>query len=201
MTMARPQSPDYEKRRQVILDKAAEIFAKVGFHEASVSELAEKCKISKSLIYHYYSSKDEILFAAMEQYIWSLAESVRAARDEGGKPRAQFRRTVAAMLENYKFAGAKHRVLLQELDSLPKDKRKRIVHIEDEIVAIVGDMIGAIVPGKLNAHERRTAVTMLFMGMINWTHTWFNPGGNISTTELAEITSDMFVRGLGALKT
>jgi len=199
--MARPQSPDYEKRRQVILDRAAEIFADVGFHEASVSELAEKCKISKSLIYHYYSSKEDILLAAMEQYIWSLAESVRAARDEGGKPKAQFRRTVAAMLENYKFAGAKHRVLLQELDSLPKDKRKRIVHIEDEIVAIVGDMIGAIVPGKLNAHERRTAVTMLFMGMINWTHTWFNPRGNISSTELAEITSDMFVRGLGALKT
>ena len=50
--MARPQSPDYEQRREAILSAAARLYATKGFPGASVAELAKACGASKSLIYH-----------------------------------------------------------------------------------------------------------------------------------------------------
>src|SRR5262249_11214860 len=55
-TMARKQAPDYEQRREAIVDAAAALFARRGFLGASVADLAEACGASKSLIYHYYPS-------------------------------------------------------------------------------------------------------------------------------------------------
>ena len=60
--MARTQAPDYEERRIAIIDKAAELFARRGFMGASVADLAAACQTSKSLIYHYFPSKEDILF-------------------------------------------------------------------------------------------------------------------------------------------
>ena len=50
--MARPQSPDYDKRRDSILRAAARLYARQGFNGASVADLAKACRSSKSLIYH-----------------------------------------------------------------------------------------------------------------------------------------------------
>ena len=43
-------------------------------------------------------------------------------------------------------------------------------------------------------------LTMLFFGMINWTHTWFRPGGAVSAEELADLAVDMMLNGLETMK-
>src|SRR6185437_11202433 len=63
--MARTQAPDYEERRNAMLEKAAELYAERGFLGASLADLAASCRTSKSLIYHYYPSKEDILFDVM----------------------------------------------------------------------------------------------------------------------------------------
>ncbi len=54
--MARPQSPDYDKRRDAIVSAAAHLYARRGFQGASVADLAKACGTSKALIYHYFPS-------------------------------------------------------------------------------------------------------------------------------------------------
>jgi len=65
--MARTQAADFEQRREKIVERAAQLFAERGFLGASIADLAKACKTSKSLIYHYYSSKEEILFDVMHR--------------------------------------------------------------------------------------------------------------------------------------
>ncbi|HST36621.1 MAG TPA: TetR/AcrR family transcriptional regulator, partial [Allosphingosinicella sp.] len=81
--MARPQSPDYDKRREAILAAAAELYAKKGFSGASVAELARACRSSKSLIYHYFPSKDDVLYAVMADHLDALTEAAEAACASG----------------------------------------------------------------------------------------------------------------------
>ena len=38
--------------------------------------------------------------------------------------------------------------------------------------------------------------TMLFFGMINWTHTWFNPAGKAGADQVADLTVDIMLKGL-----
>lgn len=63
--MARPQAPDYADRRQAMLDSAAALYARHGFLGASIVDLAVACGVSKSLLYHYFGSKEDILFEIM----------------------------------------------------------------------------------------------------------------------------------------
>jgi AcrR family transcriptional regulator len=70
--MARPQSPDYDKRREAIVATAASLYARRGFPGASVSDLAKACGSSKSLIYHYFPSKDDILYDVMAAHLDAL---------------------------------------------------------------------------------------------------------------------------------
>lgn len=54
-----------EEKKTLILDAALELFATKGYHNSTISKIAKKAKISKGLIYNYYSSKEEVLEAVL----------------------------------------------------------------------------------------------------------------------------------------
>lgn len=58
-----------EKRRAEILDAAFHIFSENGYHNASVSQIAKRAKVSKGLMYNYFDSKEEVLRAIMHQLL------------------------------------------------------------------------------------------------------------------------------------
>ena len=64
--MARTQAADYDKRRAAIMKAASALYAKQGFHATSVSDIAAATKTSKALLYHYFPSKEDLLFEVMD---------------------------------------------------------------------------------------------------------------------------------------
>ena len=188
--MARPQSPDYDKRREAILEAAARLYAEKGFPGASVAELAKACRTSKSLIYHYFPSKDDILYAVMVEHLDALTEAAETAC-ESGSADAKLRTLTKAFMRLYASAQNHHKVLLNELDCLPPERRAEIVAKQRRIIEAAETVIGEIAPGggaRVN--------TMLFFGMINWTHTWFDPMGPFMPEALALRVVEIMLRGV-----
>src|SRR5918998_1060964 len=120
--MARPQSPDYDKRREAIVGTAAGLYARHGFDGTSVADLATACGASKSLVYHYFPSKEDILYEVMAAHLDSLVE---AADDvmRSGDARERLRALALAFMYLYRGAQDSHKVLLNELDKLPPERR------------------------------------------------------------------------------
>jgi S-methylmethionine-dependent homocysteine/selenocysteine methylase len=104
-----------------------------------------------------------------------------------------------AFMEIYVGARARHKVLLNELDQLPKKRRDEIVTAQHELIGLVGAVLSEMAPALKKDDAKRTAATMLFFGMINWTHTWFNPRGPISAEEFADMAATMTACGLGKI--
>ncbi|MCH8861568.1 MAG: TetR family transcriptional regulator [Proteobacteria bacterium] len=197
--MARTKSPDYDVRRKFILDQAAGLFAAQGFHSASISAIAKACKSSKSLIYHYFPSKDDILFAVMAEHTDLLLETARGVMAEKISAAAKLRIISRAYLDIYKSAQARHVVLLNELRSLAPARRRQIVRRERDILSIFEALIAGIggIGGKPMARkELRTVLTRLFMGMINWTYTWYDPKGPLDSDAVSDLASEIFITGL-----
>ena len=192
--MARTQAADYEQRREAILDQAARLYARRGFQGASLSDLAAACSTSKSLIYHYYSSKDDILFDVMRSHVEALLTEAEAIAAEDGAPEDKLRRLSRAFLALYAGAAARHRVLLNELDQLTPERRALVVGMQRRLIDIVEAILGRIQPNAQAAVRRPTA--MLFFGMINWTHTWLRPDGPVTPAEIADLSTDIFLDGL-----
>ena len=193
--MARPQSPDYDKRREAILAAAARLYAQRGFAGASVADLAKACSTSKSLIYHYFPSKEDILYAAMAAHLDALvAAAEEATRD--GTPEQRLRALTHAFMRLYVGAEDSHKVLLNELDNLPPARRAEVVAKQRRIIGAVEALVREIRP---DAGDLTLPLTMLFFGMINWTHTWFRPGGAVDADRLADMAVDLMLGGMGTV--
>jgi len=190
--MARPQSPDYDKRSEAILAAAAALFARKGFSGTSVAELAKACGASKSLIYHYFPSKDDVLYAVMAEHLDALTEAAETACASGSAG-DRLRALTIAFMRLYASAQNHHKVLLNELDSLPAERRADVIAKQRRIIAAAESVIAEIGPrpdSRVNA--------MLFFGMINWTHTWFDPAGPVMPEMLAMRVVELMLRGVAS---
>ena len=194
--MARTQAADYDEKREAITSHAAKLFARKSFAGASISELAEKCAVSKSLIYHYYASKEAILFDVMEDHIDDLLNVVETHHSNASSPEEEFTSLTKALLRRYVGAADQQKVLLYETEALPNDLRVEIIDKQRKIITKVEEVLSKANPALLNDRKKLRAKVMLFFGMLNWTHTWFKPKGAVSRDELAEMAASVIWKSL-----
>lgn len=195
--MARTQAADYDERKAAIVDAAALLYALRGFNGASVADLAERCRTSKSLIYHYYQSKEDILFDVMIGHVQALDEAAREIAAGAGDAAEKLRALAHAFMALYVGAADRHKVLLNELDNLDDARRAEIVKTQRGLIETVRRLLVEIEP-KLKKHSGESfAAAMLFFGMINWTHTWFDAKGPVSADAIADMAVDVVLGGLG----
>ena len=192
--MARTQAADYDQRREAIVDRAARLFASSGFRGASVSDLAKACETSKSLLYHYYPSKEDVLYAVMSSHIDQLLGDVEEVMARDAPPAVLLHALIHSFMAHYVGAADRQKVLLNELDSLPADKRAEIVAKQRTVIDAVQGLLVRLDP-RLSDPAQARVQTMLLFGMINWTHTWFDPEGPVTADVIADLALDHFLPG------
>lgn len=189
--MARTQALDFNNKREAIMKQAASLFALKGFSGSSISDLSKACGVSKSLIYHYYTAKEDILYDVMNNHIEDLVSVVNSTPLTHSNQKDNFTLLTKAILKCYAGAEDEQKVLLYELNNLKTGQRNEIVTQQRSIITRFESIYSDIYPDlKSNPPLLRSKI-MLFFGMINWTHNWFNPEGPITRDELAELASQM----------
>jgi TetR/AcrR family transcriptional regulator, fatty acid metabolism regulator protein len=104
-----------EEKRRLLLDAAVRVFARKGYHTCRVGDIAEEAGVAHGLLYHYFSSKDEVLETVF-RVTWSeLLEAFRAVEDSDEPPREQLRRVAAILLRAWRRNPDLVRVLVREV--------------------------------------------------------------------------------------
>lgn len=194
--MARTQAADYDQRRQAIVEAAASLFATRGFNGASVADIAKRGKISKGLVYHYYQSKEDVLYDVMISHVRALEDAAHEAVDGDAAPDRKLRELTHRFMALYVNAADRHKVLLNDLDHLPKARRAEIVAVQRRLIELVQKLLVEIEPALKRKSGASFAAAMLYFGQINWTHTWFDPRGPVSAGALAEMAVDLTMGGV-----
>lgn len=194
--MARTQAADYDERKQAIVETAAALFATRGFNGASVADIAQRGKISKSLVYHYYQSKEDVLYDVMISHVRALEAAAGEAVEGDAPPDRKLRELTHRFMALYVNAADRHKVLLNDLDHLPKARRAEIVAVQRGLIEIVQKLLVEIEPTLRKKSGASFAAAMLYFGTINWTHTWFDPSGPVSAGALAEMAVDLTLGGV-----
>ena len=189
--MARTQSADYELRRAHIVDHAAKLFADSGFNGTSVAEIASAAAVSKSLIYHYFPSKEELLGEVMSSHIDELLNDTNEVLAEPGNAVERLRALLRRFTQRYAGAADRQKVLLNELASLAPSQRSDIVSKQRRIIEGVQALLVALNPRLRNSPAQARVKTMLLFGMINWMHTWYDPKGSVKAEEIADLALGM----------
>jgi AcrR family transcriptional regulator len=193
--MARTRANDYDRKRQGILSRSAALFAQHGYTGTSITMIAEACGVSKALMYHYYSSKDAVLFDLLEDHLQNLVTVVEAASQSAGGAEEKLFAISAALLEAYRGADAEHQVQISSLKLLPPEQQETLKELERRLVAIVSDAIAAAIPQVAKKRQHLKPLTMSFFGMLNWHYLWFRDGKGITREKYARMVTSLILAG------
>jgi len=199
--MGRPKSLQHELKRDEILDVAAQCFADKSYHAASMNDIAAACGASKARLYHYYESKEAILYDLLDRYtqrLLSVIGQVEAtAQRRNLDDRSALHELVRSFLEEYEHSATRHAALLHDTKFLSDAQREVILDRQRDVVAAVTRFLRRAYPARVTA-ANQTPVTMMLFGMINWTFTWLRSGGAMSYAQFADEVIAMVEKGLAA---
>ena len=197
--MGRGRHAGYEEQRELILARAAALFARAGYPSTSMNQVAEACGLSKATLYHYYRDKYALLVSIADGHVSRLQGIVAEALAEESTPQGQMRALVRRLVEAYANAQNEHRVLTEDVKFLQPQDRDRILGKEREVVAGFARVVAALRPD-LEEAAMNKPLTMLLFGMVNWMFTWMKPQGRLAYEDMAPVVADLFLGGLHAVQ-
>ena len=83
-------------RRQQLLDTALATFARLGYHDASMNDIAEAAGVTKPVLYQHFGSKRELFLEVLSDVAAGMRRTVRAATSAAAGPRQQVQLGFAA---------------------------------------------------------------------------------------------------------
>lgn len=181
-------------RRQQLLDIAADLFARRGFHGVSVTDLGAAAGISGPALYKHFPSKDAIL----AEMLVSISEELLAVgRDRAGTaapdgPRA----ALAALVEWHVDFALAHKALIivqdRDWSSLPDEARETVRGLQRDYVDLWASTLRGLHPDV--TMDRARATVHATFGLINSTPR----SARVPDEEMRTLLAEMAMRALDA---
>ena len=196
--MTRVRADDYDAKVNAILDAAAALFAKTGYPSAKMEDIAKACGATKSMLYHYFPAKDDLLFAMLTEHMDRVLVAVEQVMAGPGSAKQRLATFVQVYTQKSAQSRRRHVVAMNDAKYLPRKLQTPLIEREVRVTNMVADLLREANPG-LPA-EVYKPYTMLLIGMLNWTDTWYKPSGAVKQQELCERAARLFLRGFLAEK-
>ena len=194
--MARTRSENYDDIQNGILAAAAGLFAKQGYGRTSITDLADACGQSRGALYHYFDSKEAILFAILDAHVRRMIADVDAATARENDMPKRFHAAISAIVLLNAKSSSEQRLILHDLAFLGEDDQQRIKSLERKLVETVAGLLEKLDKHGKIVKSNRKVYTMLLFGMLNYSHTWYQPTRGIPPAEFADMIVNQFLGGL-----
>jgi AcrR family transcriptional regulator len=182
--------------RDDILDAAAQVIRKKGFHGASMADIAEAVNLQKASLYHHVSSKQEILLDLLERALQLLSERISAIATGDAPADEKLRRMIKVYLQSLAENSDLSSVLLFEHRSLDKKSHARHIPHRDKFEGLWRDVVNEGVRAGIFACADVPMAVRALMGVMNWTLTWYSPDGPKSIEQIADQYAGLLFNGL-----
>jgi AcrR family transcriptional regulator len=182
-----------------IRDAAVRLFAERGFDATSVQEIVDAADVTKGALYHYFRSKDDLLYEIYHALIGEQLAHLDRIIAAGDPPPDTLRAvivdlvetTTARLAEAAVFAREMHRLAAEPMASLRAERRRYHAAVRDLIAN--GQAAGVFAPT-----ASAETVTLVVFGIVNQLPQWYRPDGPKTPAQLATELADFVLAGLQA---
>jgi len=191
-------SKHYQTRRAAVIKAAAGVFREKGFEGASLDEIGAAAGVDRASLYYYVGNKkelfDEVVLEALASNL-KLAERIKA---ESGGAVDKLDRLIKAWMVSYGEFYPYFYIFLQESKFAASDKDEIDLlamsrEFDSAVIEIIQEGIEA---GEIRDDIPPRVAAYAVMGMVNWTHRWFNPDGPIGAEEVGRAFAGVALAGL-----
>ncbi len=199
--MARLQAQDYNSKRERIKASATVLFAAKGFNGTSIIDIAKACNTVKSRLYYYFPSKGHLFYEIIKDHAEFLIDSllpILQNQDANSKDKLEhYAKALLGM--NVKYRN-QHKLILNELGALSDEQSREINFLLRRTIEALYPTLIDLNPKLRHKKHLQFPTAMMFVGMINWTHTWYAQPENesnydLSVDEFARLLCTTFLDG------
>jgi len=152
-------------KRRVLLEAAVRVFARRGFHAARVGDIAEEAGVAHGLLYHYFSSKEEVLETIFRETWADLLAAVRDVEESGEPAQEQLRQVAAILLRSWRRDPDLVRVLVRGV-TRSSELDRRVGDVGDAFAAIERIVRRGQEAGELRPELDARLTSVIFYGAI-----------------------------------
>ncbi|HWQ02772.1 MAG TPA: TetR/AcrR family transcriptional regulator [Gaiellaceae bacterium] len=113
-----------EEKRRLLLGAAVRVFARSGFHDSRVGDITKEAGVAHGLLYHYFTSKDEVLEAVFRDAWGDVLVAFKSIEESDESPREQLAHVAAILLRSWRRNPDLVRVLVREIGRSPQVQRQ-----------------------------------------------------------------------------
>lgn len=187
----------FDRRLGTILEHATEVFDEKGYEGASMRDLSRATGMSLAGLYHYFESKEKLLYLIQKHTFTTIVERLRERLDEVSDPEQRIRVFILNHLEYFLRNRKAMKVLSHEDEVLKNGFGSDIAAIKREYYRICVGLLEDLKRQENLHFSTRLAVLGLF-GMMNWIYTWYNPRLDAKAEVIANEMGDIFLSGICA---
>ena len=182
-------------KKQRILTHIAELFYKEGYEKTSIRDISRALDISKPGLYHHFSSKQEILYDIIYDFMEKTNRYLKEHMDLIQSPEERLLFIIQSHTRFFVKYPAQTKVVVYEAHSLEGEFADRFKAKQLEYIEIIKDVLKEIMDHagtKMNLN----VATFSILGILNWTIQWYNPDGKVHPELLAKELWAFFLNGL-----
>lgn len=195
--MARTIAKDHDEKRLHILKVAAQVFAREGIARSSMSAVASACGISKANIYHYYPSKDDLIFGILDSYLSELRDRVCGLDLARLEPAGRLSAVTREVLLAYEGMDHEHKIQTEGLPLLSTEKQAVLKGHQKDLVRLMAGVLADCAPDALKSEPSKARdVTMSVFGMLNWFYMWQSDATPEERLRYADLVTHITLHGI-----
>jgi AcrR family transcriptional regulator len=194
-TSTKKRTPTFDAKLLHLLDSAARVFSEVGYDKASMRRIASEANVSLAGIYHYVSSKEELLYLIQSHTFESLSRGLESCLEEVDDPRERLSAAVRNHVGHFGENMNELKVCARELETLEGDAYNEVNDRRRSYFKAVHDIVKELHPQRGSTLDSWLATANLF-GMLNWFYQWYDSErSRVSLDELANQQTALFLDG------
>ncbi|WP_037312665.1 TetR/AcrR family transcriptional regulator [Ruegeria halocynthiae] len=198
--MARTIAKDHREKRGHILKTAATVFASEGVARASMNHVARECGISKANIYHYYESKDALLYDILETYLSALRSRICELPLDGLSAGEKLHRIVSEVLLAYEGMDNEHKIQTEGIPLLAPEQQTVLRGYQRDMVRLLSEVLNDLAPDVFAGNqEKLRSATMSVFGMLNWFYMWNSGANETERREYSDLVARLTLNGVKGL--
>jgi AcrR family transcriptional regulator len=185
--------------KERLLRVATRLFARNGFEGTSVQDIVDAAGVTKGAMYHYYGSKDDLLYEVYHQLLTMQLTRLNEIVKSTGTPEERLRAAAADVVESSLENLDDMIVFFRSLHMLPEDRQtqiraeRRAYH--DQFKALVEE---GMADGSFRTAVPSDIVVHFYLSTVNQLGSWFRPDGLMTAAEVAQQYTELLIGGLRA---
>jgi AcrR family transcriptional regulator len=178
-----------------ILQAAAAAFRRLGYHGATVEEIATALHMKKGNLYYYFRNKEEILFACHQYSLDRLLAILDDLERSGLPPEQKLRRLIGSFVSTIldELHGT---ALFLNLEALSPAHLRTVIARRDRFDKGMREVLKEGIRSGTFAYADAKLLSFAILGAVNWIPRWFNPEGPSTSQEIADKFADYLIAGL-----